>query len=276
MLGHNPFYYSSLRKVTSIFGTLFNEIGVVRKDKLGNEVERFKVPIAYGPKEKYLTRMHQDPDLNRPIAIQVPRMSFQIVSIQYDGDRKRNKIRQHVQVEDDDNLQRLFDGVPYKIGMELTIISKNQDDANQILEQILPFFTPDFSPSYNPIPGFDWKEDLPVVLNSVVYSDNYDDDWKVRRNVLYTLTFELKAFFYGPIKEQGVIKKAITDIHIASGDGPVTDEQVANSPRSVRITIEPDPLDADADDDYGYTETLEEFNDGKKRDPVTGTDIDIP
>lgn len=276
MLGFANYYHQHLRKVTIVFGTLFNEIYLSRKDDNNVEAELIKVPIAYGPKEKFLTRMLQDPDLNRPVAIQVPRMSFQITNILYDGARKRNKIRKNVKGQNNSsNITNGFDGVPYKIGMELTIIAKYQDDANQILEQILPFFTPDFSPTYIPVPELGFQEDLPIELLNVNYSDNYDDDWKNRRNIIYTLNFDILAYFYGPIRSSGLIKKAQTDLLIPPGDGSVTDTQVAETPRSIRFTIEPDPLNANPEDDFGYTTTREEFDDGKKYNPVSGNDEDI-
>jgi len=276
MLGNFPFYHQTIKKIVTIFGTIFNDISIVRTNAITQEVERIKTPISYGPSEKYLTRLHQDPTLQRPISIQVPRMSFRISDIRYDGARKRNKIREHVKVKDDSNLYRVFDGVPYIIGMELTIISKNQDDANQILEQIIPYFSPDFTPTYNPISTMDFKEDLPIILNNITYTDNYTDDWRTRREILYTLGFNILAYFYPPVKEQGVITKAQVDIHLAPGDGPVTDEEVQKTPRHIRITTTPDPITADADDDFGYTEAIEEFDDGKKYDGSSDTDIDIP
>lgn len=275
MLNNSPFYHQTLRKIVSCFGTLFNEIQFVRRTTAGVEVERKLVPLSYGPKEKFLARLIQDPTLDREVAIQLPRISFQIVSFDYDGTRHLNTIHKNEHIVNDTTKRTQYNGVPYNIGFELAIMTKNTDDGNQIVEQILPYFTPDFTITYKPIPDMEYIEDMPIILNSINLQDNYDDDWRNRRNVIWVLNFTVKAFFYGPVRSQGVIKKAIVDVHVTSGDGPVTDEQVATTPRHIRFTTEPDPLDALPTDDYGYTETTEYFSDGKVRDPITGTDVDI-
>lgn len=271
----NYFYHKGLRKIVVVFGTLFNNIQVVRTDASNDEVKRIKVPLSYGPKEKFIARTQQDPALLRPIDIILPRMSFQITTIQYDGTRKLNSILQNVKVETSALLKKQFTGVAYNVGFEVSIMVKNQDDGLQIVEQILPFFTPDFTISYVPISELAFKEDMPIVLNGVAMADNYDADWMTRRDIIWTLNFTAQTFLYGPIKTQGVIKKAQVDILLPPGSGPVTDEEVLKTPRQIRVTTEPDPLTADADDDFGFTETFEQFADGRKYNPVTDTDDDI-
>lgn len=275
MLKHQTFYHEILRKVTTVFGTLFNEIYIVRRNANDEEVERLKVPIAYGPKDKWVSRMVQDPDLNRQISIKTPRISFQITTLRYAGQRKRNKIKKHVSTIDGNSVNVVFDGVPYNIGFELNIIGKNQDDVNQVLEQILPYFTPDFTPSYNPLSQYDFKEDLVVNLDSVNYFDNYDESYATRRNVIYAINFSTYVFFYGPVKEQGIITKASVDTYVVPGQGPVTNDEIDQTPRHFRTTTTPDPINALPDSDFGYTEVFEEFDDNKKYDNSTGTDIDI-
>ena len=276
MLKHDPFYHKSLRKVTAIFGTLFNDIFIVRKDNSDIEKERIKVPIQYAPKEKWFIRGMQDPDLNREVAIQLPRMSFIIDSFTYDGSRSRVKIKKHVKDKDNSTRTILYDGVPYTLQFKLWIAAKNQDDANQIFEQIVPFFKPDYTPTYIPLEEWpDIKDDLPIILKNVSLDDNYDENWNKRRMIVYTLTFDVKMFFYGPFQDQKLVTKQITDLLVAPGVGPVTDEEVATTPRSVRITVTPDPPTAGPDDDFGYITEIEEFFDGKKRNPVTGEDEEI-
>lgn len=276
MLGNQPYYHKTLRKIVSVFGTLFNDVQVVRSTNAGAEVERINVPLAYGPSQRFLERLKEDPKLNKPSAIQLPRMSFTITSFSYDGNRKLRTTLQNKKVVDSDTLRRQYTGVAYNLGMELVIMAKNNDDANQILEQIIPFFAPDRTETYIPIPELGFKEDLPIILDGVTYSDNYSDDWTSRRNVVYTLLFTIQTFFYGPVKEQGVIKEAEIDIHnVASAEPGVSDQEVLETPRHVRVNIKPDPITADADDNFGYDETITEFDDGKKYNPVTDTDEDI-
>ena len=157
--------------------------------------------------------------------------------------------------------------VPYNLSFELAIISKNQEDGLQILEQILPIFQPHFNMAVKLLPEMSEIRDIPVVLNDVEYEDDYEGNFTTRRAIIYTLQFTAKTYLYGPVSEPKVIKKAITDYY--------TDVNTTSAPREVRYTVVPNPLSADADDDFGFGETTAVFTDDKKRNPTSGADETI-
>lgn len=251
---NSPFYHYTLRKVVASFGSLFANIYVVKRDKDGKEVERLKVPLAYGPAERYIVRGQEDPDLSRNFAIKLPRMSFEIKQLEYDSDRKLNTIRRNIQPVpgEPSNVIRQYQGVPYKLTMELSIISKFIDDSNQIIEQILPWFTPAYSVSIKSIPKMNYSDDVSIVLAALNLQDNYEDDFTVRRDVIWTLTFEAKIMFYGPIFEKPVITKAITDITAATDLGG---DLTLLEPLA-RVTTEPTPDNVTYVEEYGYVDTI--------------------
>lgn len=268
----NIFYHQTMRKTIAVFGSLFNDISIVRRDKNGNEIKRIKVPLAYGPKERYLARVEKEPDFSQGPTIELPRMAFQIVSFAYDSSRKLNTMhRNRTAIEGDGSqVNRQFNPVSYKLGIELYVLSKFIDDANQIVEQILPWFTPDYTVTVKAIPALRLIDDVPVTLQSVNMADNFEDDWLNRRDIIWTLNFEVKTHFYGPIKPEDVITKAQTDFLIPNGDAqdPVVR---AAAPRLSRYTLEPLP-GSTFEENYGYTDNYEEFNDNLKYNPVTGND----
>lgn len=270
-----PFYHNTLRKIVASFGAIFANIYVVKRGENSTELERLKVPLAYGPAERYLVRTLEDPELNRNFAIKLPRMSFQISSIEYDSQRKLNTIKKNAAPISNvpGDVIRQYQGVPYKIGMELNIISKYINDANQIIEQILPWFTPAFTITINSIPEMEYKDDVAIVLNSVALQDNYDDDWTARRDIIWTLTFDIKAMFYGPMVNKELITTAITDVYTVAGADLQDPRQLQTIARAGRGTLTATPPDATYKDEFGYTESFEGFFDGKVRDPVTGQDV---
>ena len=166
MFGHT-FYHGTLRKYIIIFGTLFNEIVINRTDNNGNRVQDIKVPLAYGPRDKTIARLEQDPDLDREAAVVLPRMSFEMIGMSYATERKLNTVRRNVAIHDvnnNANLRTMYNPVPYDINIELNIFSRYAEDSTKILEQIMPFFTPEFTVTAELIPEMDWKIDIPVVL----------------------------------------------------------------------------------------------------------------
>jgi len=271
----NPFYHQSLRKIVASFGSIFANIFVIKK--LGdNEVERLRVPLAYGPTEKFLARINDDPNLDRAHSIKLPRMSFEINSVTYDSSRKLNTIKRQISSKEDTNklINHQYNGVPYNIGMELSIMSKYIDEANQIFEQIVPWFTPAFTVTINSIPELNYKDDMPIILQSVDLSDSYSDDWVSRREVVWTLSFEAKAMFYGPIMSRELIDKVIIDTYASSISADLDDPlQRQIIPRVIRSTTVIDPSDSKFTDEFGYIETVELFNDNKVRYPDTGIDV---
>jgi len=261
------FYNESMRRMTIAFGQLFNKIKVKRKDSEGDIVQSMAVPLAYAPKEKFLVRLDQQPDLGeREMAITLPRMSFEISGIQYDASRKLNRIQKFKTVkagEDGKVMTYNYMPVPYNISYNLNVFTATAEAGLQIVEQILPFFQPDYTVTVNAIPSMDIKRDVPIILNSVNYDDSYSGDFTSRRAVIYTLGFTAKTYLFGPATTQKVIKEVQSDLHTNS---------TGDESREVRITITPNPTSSDADDDFGFTTTITDFDDGKSYNPSTDTD----
>jgi hypothetical protein len=252
-------YHEIFRRTVVAFGTLFNNIELRRT----NEV--MKVPLAYGPKQKFLARLDQTPDpTNKRVQITLPRISFEINGIQYDPTRKVSPTQKIKVAKDVDENKNVYMPVPYNLSFELAIISKNQEDGMQILEQILPFFQPHYNLSVKLIPEIDDTRDVPVVLTNVDYEDSYEGDFASRRAIIYTLQFTVKTYLYGPVTDAKIIKKVVTDMY--------TKVDTTSAPREVRYTIQPDPITADADDDFGFGIVDEDFSDNKKRNPTSGAD----
>ena len=265
MLGQQ-FYHETIRNVVVAFGTVFNNIQLVRKDNDGTIQQTMKVPLAYGPRQKFLVRLAEDPDLTKKIAVTLPRIGFEITGLTYDPARKLNRVQKFKKVKTgkSNTLDSQFMPVPYNIGFQLYILSKQSDDALQIVEQILPFFQPDYTLTINDMTDMGIKRDVPVILNSISYEDDYDGDFAERRSIIYTLDFTAKFYLYGPVTSQGVIKTVQVDQYADLPD--------ASPRREQRYKVTPKPMSADADDDFGFNETTSFFQDAKDFDPATGTD----
>ena len=213
MLSSAHFYYQLTRKYVVIFGTMFNDILLVRRDPTTKqELERVKVPILYGPKEKYIYHLQQDPDLQKEIAITLPRMSYEITGIQYDPSRKQNTMLRQAKGNTATRVASNYMGVPYNFTIEMSIYSRNIDDANQVLEQILPYFTPDYTITVNPIPELGFTKDIPIVLDTVSQEITYEGNYESTRMIIHNLTFTLKGYFWGPVTNPKIIRKVIANI----------------------------------------------------------------
>jgi hypothetical protein len=267
MLG-TQFYHESIRKVIIAFGTTFNNIQLVRKDNDGNIKQSMKVPLAYGPRQKWLARLNEDADLSKAVAITLPRIGFEIQNLQYDPGRKLNRVQKikKVKGKNDDRLDTQYMPVPYNLNIQLYVMAKESDDSLQIIEQILPYFQPDYTLTINDMADMGIKRDVPIVLNSVAYEDNYQGDFESRRAIIYTLDFTAKFYLYGPVTSQAVIKTVQVDQYSNLPDQAPKREQ--------RYTVTPTPDNSDASDDFGFNETSSFFEDAKNYDPVTGTDVD--
>ena len=211
MLG-TYFYHEILRKTVISFGTLFNDIHIRHKDNTGKSISDMKVALAYGPMQKFLARIEQQPDLNRATQITLPRMSFEMTNIAYDATRK-SSITQTFKASDGTNLRKVFMPVPYNIGFELNVLVKLNDDGLQIVEQILPFFQPSFNLTVDLVSVIGEKRDISVVLDNISFQDDYEGSFEVRRALIYTLSFTAKTYLFGPIAQtsDGLIKKVIVD-----------------------------------------------------------------
>ena len=266
MLG-TQFYHESIRKIIVSFGTMFNKISLVRKDSSGNITQSMKVPLAYGPKEKFLARLRQDADLSKTVAITLPRIGFEIKNLSYDPARKLNRVQKFKKVKGAkaSQLDTQYMPVPYNLELELYIMAKQSDDALQIVEQILPYFQPDYTLTINDMTDMGIKRDVPVVLSGISYEDSYEGDFTARRALIYTLSFTTKFYLYGPVTSTKVIKTVQVDQY--------TDLPDASPKREQRYTVTPKPSTADADDDFGFNETTSFFTDAKEYDLETGEDV---
>ena len=197
MLG-TYFYHQNIRKTIVAFGNLFNNLYIKHEDGDGNDYSDVRVPLAYGPTQKFLARLEQQADLNKPVAITLPRMSFEMNSIKYDPARKSG-ISQSFKSSDGNNIKKVFMPVPYNIGFELNIMEKLNEDVLQIIEQILPFFQPAFSVTVDMVDIIGEKKDIPIVLDDISFRDDYEGDFSTRRILLYTLRFTAKTYLFGPI-----------------------------------------------------------------------------
>ena len=266
MLGQQ-FYHETMRKVVVAFGTIFNNINIVRTNSSGAVTQSMKVPLAYGPKQKFLTRLREDPNLNKKVALTLPRIGFEISGIAYDPSRKLNSIQKFKKTNDSGSgktMSSQFMPVPYNMDFELVVMAKQSDDALQIVEQILPFFQPDYTITLNDNTSMGTTRDVPIILTGVTYSDEYEGSFEDRRVLTYTMSFTAKFYLYGPVTDQKVIKSVQVDQY--------TDMPVNAPKREQRYTVAPTPITADADDNFGFNETTSFFEDAKNFDPVSGTD----
>ncbi len=265
MLGQQ-FYHETIRKIVISFGTLFNGISLVRKDNSGSIIQSMKVPLAYGPREKFLVRLREDADLTKQVAITLPRIGFEIKDLSYDPARKLSRVQKFKKVKgaNTKQLDTQYMPVPYNLDFELYAMAKQSDDALQIVEQILPYFQPDYTLTINDMSDMGIKKDVPIILNSISYEDNYDGDFVSRRALIYTMSFTTKFYLYGPVTSSKVIKTVQVDQY--------TDLPDQSPKREQRYTVTPDPTSADADDNFGFNETTSFFQDAKDFNPMTGED----
>lgn len=271
MFGHT-YYHSIIRKYIIMFGTMFNDIDVQRFNTAGERIQTLRVPIAYGPKEKFLVRLAQDPNFDRDVAISLPRMSFEITSMQYSSSRKLPSTNKNVYTyTDKDQLKYQYTPVPFDVNIALSIFVKNADDGVQILEGILPFFTPEWTNTVNLIPELKLKMDVPVVFNDISTEDTYEGDFATRRALIHTLNFTVKGYLFGPVRTQGVIKRAITTTSIEATDGSTssvssitrtTPGLTANGTPTTdsNITVPRDQISSL--DNYGFIENQQFFEGG--------------
>jgi len=248
------FYNQTIRKSVALFGTMFNNIYIMRTLSNGNGSSTIKVPLSYAPKRKYMERLLENPDLDTDskVAVKLPRMSFEIISIAYDPTRqlvKTNNVNYLGTAAV--NRTKIYTPAPYNVGFQLNIYAKSHDDALQVVEQIIPFFSPQYTLTIKPLVDFpSIKEDVPLILNSISFSDDYEGSVEARRTIIYTLDFELKISFYAGSSTGKIIKKAIIDLHQIDNGMKDSDQLV----ESIHVTS--DPAIIFADSDYGFTTTI--------------------
>lgn len=204
----NQFYNSTTRKYVTLFGTLFNKIRIKRVDKNNGDEQNIIVPIHYGPWQKFLSRITQDPDFAQKSAITLPRMSFEITGMNYDGERKLpslQKIRKENRPEEDNSKSYMWSASPYTLDFSLYIMTKYSEDAVKIVEQIIPFFKPEWTTTVKLIDDID-PIDIPLILGNVTNEELYEGSYEERKSVLWTLNFTMKCWYFGPERQKKVIK----------------------------------------------------------------------
>ena len=311
MLG-STFYHQTIRKYVAAFGTLFNDINIERKNSSGTVIERVKVPLAYGPRQKWILALSETTDQRRVLGARLPRIGFALTGVNYDSVRKLNTVIRNVAANtaSTGSVMSQYNPVPYNFDFELFILVNNAEDGTQILEQILPYFTPEFTVTINTIPDMGIKADVPVVLNSASQSDEYEGELATRRTIIWTLSFLLKGFVYPDVKSGTLIKSIEVNFRIpGSSDSDVEDleqefiilestkdalatsdyilletgnyerimsekssQDIGDATVKSRYTVVPSPNTAQADSDYGFSETFEFFDNPKNFDPETGED----
>jgi hypothetical protein len=236
----SPFYFGLIRKYVILMGTLLNQIRITRTNKTGEVVSLLQIPITYAPKDKMLARVMQDPGLDVGSAVApLPMISFEMGKMVYDGSRKLNTIGK-VSVKNNSDLNKFkyqYNPVPYNIEFKVYVYAKNAEDGTKIIEQILPYFTPDWTTTCNLIPEVGITMDIPIILNNISYSDNYDGEYKDRRAIIWQLDFVLKGYLYGPVKSSGIIKFVNTNFYIPTTNTAVQGRGI--TPLAEKITVQP-------------------------------------
>jgi hypothetical protein len=271
----NYFYNSTIRKYVALFGTYFNQLEVRRTSTDGTLNQRQIVPISYGPYQKILARLDQDPiveggasfdaagnpSAGQPYAMTLPRMAFELTSFTYDAERKvapTRKIRKTAVDGENGGRRFVYSGTPYNMGFSLYIMAKYNEDAVKCLEQILPFFNPEFTSTVRLIEGLE-PMDIPLILTDVQSEDLYEEAFTTRRSILYTLNFNMKGWFFGPERDKEVIR--FIDTRIATDTATDTEFEefktlqpgmTANNEPTTDITQTVDYSLIEFDDDWDY------------------------
>jgi len=240
------FYHGSTRKIIVAFGTLFNNMTITRKD--GKVID---VPLTYASKEKFYLAYKQNIALNRPVDLILPRMGFIITDMSYDFERKTSSIGKfHAVSATEAHHRKMYNPVPYDIQIQLSIYSRNMVDGLQILEQIVPFFKPSFNITINELEEMGVLRDIPIILDSVSHDDTSEGDFSDEiRFLRWDLDFTIKANFYGPVRDQKIIKKVYVDYHVS------TDGEYDEDP-SERYYVTIDPEDSRQEDVWEYVEEV--------------------
>ena len=271
------FYHEILRRTIVSFGSLFNNITIKHKNNSNDVVSVIKVPFAYGPTQKFLARLNQSPDLNKPIQITLPRMSFEFTGLTYDSTRKSTTTQTFTakSITDGKETKKVYLPVPYNLQFEVSIMSKLNDDALQIIEQILPYFQPAYTMTVELVDEINEKRDIPVILENITMQDDYEGDFTTRRVLIYTLRFTAKTYLFGPTfsATKDIIKK--TTINYIAGD-------ITNTPtREVVYSAEPRAIKnytgiviTNLTNDIGTGDTLITVNDASSILPNTYLDIE--
>lgn len=230
---------------------MFNNIIIDRRDGAGNVIQSVKIPLSYAPRNKVIARIEGQPnDPEQDFQVVLPRLSFEMTGIEYDPTRRISLVQQNRGLNaTTTTLNTQYAPTPYNIGISLYIYAKNQEDGLQILEQILPYFNPDYNLSLNAIPALNIKNDLPILLNSISYEDQYEGDFRNRQYIIWTLNFLLKLNYFGPINKQGIIRSVTANTF--------SDVEMQNRQQTYNVTV--DPNTAVPGSEFDFVETFEDF-----------------
>ena len=247
----DKFYHSTIRKSIIAFGNMFNNITIDRKNSSGAVVQSLRIPLAYAPRQKFLARIAQQPVVEETSQqVILPRMSFEMIGIMYDPQRRISLVQQNRSLNTSTtSLNAQYAPTPYNMNLSLYIYSKNQDDALQIVEQILPYFNPDYNLSFKAIPSMGITHDLPILLENITYEDDYEGDLSTRRSIIWTLNFVMKLNFYGPINRQGIIRRVDVDTY--------SDAELSKRINQYDVTASPST--AVPGDTIDFVENFEDF-----------------
>jgi len=239
MLSNTHYYHRIIRKLVVAFGSMFNNMRLVRYDVNGNEIERINVPLMYASKEKFYMRITNSPDLLNPVNLTLPRMAFEMNGISYDPLRKISNFSEQIAEGLPLGLKKAR-YTPYNFDFNLYAFVRNTEDGAQIVEQILPYFTPDYTVTLDFVGIDNMKLDVPIVFNSITYDDSHEGDPESTRSIIWTLNFTAKGYLFGPIGNIRPIRKATANVY--------------------DNTFETNPLKAlvvsDGDGDYKYNELV--------------------
>lgn len=229
------FYHEILRRTVIGFGSLFNDINIRHTDSSDNTVSELKVPLAYGPTQKFLARLEQVADLNKSTQLSLPRMSFEMIGLNYDSSRKVSSTQTFISAlgSDKKKVRKTFMPVPYNMAFELSIYSKLNDDMLQIIEQILPYFQPSYNLTVDLVDQIGEKRDIPVIFEGITMSDDYEGNYQTRRSLIYTLRFTAKSYLFGPISDPS--KDIIKKVSI----GYITGDKTDTPTRDVTYSVQP-------------------------------------
>ena len=227
MLSGTHFYNQTLRKVVAVFGTVFNNILIKRHNSVSE-----RVPISYGARQKFLARIEQESRTAEAIAIKLPRMAFNITDVSYDASIKLNKQNKKFITDTGTSKGFIYQSVPYIVSMELNVLAKTQDEALQIVEQILPTFTPEYTITIKDMEGAGQSVDVPITLQDVTIQDEYEGDYETRRTLIYTLNFTMKIRFVGESKTGDVIRIVDSQLHDTTATAKTISDEPLEAVRS--------------------------------------------
>ena len=262
-------YHSAIRKYIIMFGNMFNDIDVVRYNNAGTAVQTIRVPIAYGPKEKFLARIRQDANIDREVSTVLPRLSFEITGFSYDSARQMNKQNRITSIGSGNNsLRSGWAPAPYNIDISLYGMFANNEDAVQVVEQILPYFRPEWTNSVKIVPSLGIYVDVPTVLQGMSLEDTYEADFQTRRAIIYTFNFTVKGYIYGPVTNKGLITRTLVDFHIEPSANTsayeaerltLTPGLLANGSPTANSSASVDRSTISANSTYGFAFDTENF-----------------